>query len=370
MIRLNNPGAQTQACFSEIESAIGEVLQSGWYILGEKTKQFESEFAAYVGSSHCIGVASGSDALEIALRAIGVGAGDEVITVANAGGYTTLACVQVGAVPVYADIDPVTLQMEFSALAPLLSKQTKAVVVTHLFGWMNDVAALRRMLDAAGYGQVKIIEDCAQVHGASLDGRKAGSLGDVAMFSFYPTKNLGALGDGGAIVTGSLELADRCRALRQYGWERKYRAVTPHGRNSRLDEMQAAILSVKLAYLDQWNALRREMALELQQAAAMIGAMVVAENGPRYVAHLCVLRYEGRDGLAEHLKAQGVETDIHYPLLDPDQPVMKNFTFRSADLTHSRKAVAQILSLPCHPGLTSENMAYIGDSLRQFKAAK
>lgn len=366
MIRLHNPGAQVRSCLGELEYAVREVLEGGWYILGEKVKEFETRFADYIGAARCVGVGNGSDALELALRALGCGAGDEVITVANAGGFTTLACVQVGAVPVYVDIDPVTLQMDYTLLPSLLSPRTKVVVLTHLYGWMNDVPALRTLLDEAGYSHVRIIEDAAQAHGAQLGEYKAGSLGDIATFSFYPTKNLGALGDGGAIVTSSAELAQTCRRLRQYGWERKYHAVQPHGRNSRLDEMQAAILLVKLGHLDRWNERRRGWALELQQAAAAMGAMICAEDSPRYIAHLCVLRHESRDRLAEHLRSEDVETDMHYPVLDPDQPMMKRVVFRSADLSNSRKAATQILSLPCHPDLTAEQVAHIGLSLRQF----
>lgn len=366
MIRVHNPGAQVQSCLGEVGYAVREVLESAHYILGAKVKQFEETFAAFIGVAHAVGVGNGTDALELALRALGCGAGDEVAMVANAGGFGTTACLQVGAVPVYADIDPVTMQMDYASLMTVLSPRTKAVILTHLYGWMNDVRALRALLDDAGYAQVKIIEDCAQAHGASLAGERAGALGDIATFSFYPTKNLGALGDGGMIVTANAELAASCRHLRHYGWEYKYHATQPYGRNSRLDEMQAALLLVFFPRLNEWNERRRRHALELQQAAAAMGAMLCAEDSARYVAHLCVLRHEKRDQLAAHLKSEGVETDIHYPVLDCDQPFMKRMTFRSAALPCSRQANRQLLTLPCHPLLTGEQVAHVGLSLRQF----
>jgi len=240
----------------EILAALAEVAERGIYIEGEECSQFVTDFAAYCGVGHCIGVGNGTDALEIALRAVGCGPGDEVVTVANAGMYAASACVLTGATPVFSDVDAERLLMDPASLESALSPKTRAVVVTHLYGAMAPMRELSRIAAEAG---VALVEDCAQGHGAVLDGRRAGSWGTVAAFSFYPTKNLGGLGDGGAVVTSDEALASRVDSLAHYGWTERYRAVVPRGRNSRLDEIQAAVLRRKLPKLDARNARRRHI---------------------------------------------------------------------------------------------------------------
>ena len=240
-----------------LNEEVCKVIGSGWYVLGQAVETFELAFADYCNASSCVSVASGTDALEMALRALGVGEQDEVITVANAGGYSTAAILACGAVPRYIDISLENLLIDLSSLPELLNDRTKVIIVTHLFG---QAVAMDRVMEIADKAGISVIEDCAQPHGARWNGRPVGSLGAVGCFSFYPTKNLGALGDGGVVISSDPEIVFRLKQLRQYGWGSKYRSVLPGGRNSRLDEMQAAVLSVKLPYLDSWNAERRTVA--------------------------------------------------------------------------------------------------------------
>ena len=285
---------------SELEAAAQRVMRSGRYVDGSEIGGFEREFASYCGQNHCIAVANGTDALELALRTVGCRAGDEVVTVANAGMYATSACLQVGATPVFADIDPHTLLVSPASVSRALSPKTVAVVVTHLYGKVADVPGVAKVLKGRS---VAIVEDCAQAHGARLGGKAAGTLGDIAAFSFYPTKNLGALGDGGAVLTGRADLAERVRALRQYGWERRFVSRVPYGRNSRMDELQASFLRAKLPRLDTWNARRRSVLKRYQDACEGTPWHIVHESAPDSVAHLCVARHPRRDaartGLAD-----------------------------------------------------------------------
>lgn len=290
------------------------VIDRHWYVLGEEVKSFEEEFAAYVGVQHCISVANGSDALELALRSLGIKPGDRVVAVANAGFYGSTAIHAVGATPVYVDVDPDTLTLCTEALAAVIESKPAAVIVTHLYGQLADIEALVRIASDAG---VPVIEDCAQAHGARRNGRMAGSFGTMACFSFYPTKNLGALGDGGAVVTNDAEMAGRVRQLRQYGWSQKYQVSLPGGRNSRLDEMQAAILRLKLPLLDGWNLQRRSIARRYNEAFAGLGMQLPVSLGEDYVAHLYVIRVRDRARFAAALKEQQIGTDIHYPIPDP-----------------------------------------------------
>ena len=293
------------------------VLDSHWYVLGNEVKLFEEEFAAYVGVKHCISVANGSDALELALKGLGVDSGDKVVAVANAGFYGSTAIHAVGAEPVYVDVDPASLTICPKALAAVLDSKPAAVIVTHLYGQLANIEEIVRIAAAAG---VPVLEDCAQSHGARRNGKQAGSFGTIACFSFYPTKNLGALGDGGAVVTHDDALATRIRQLRQYGWTQKYQVSIPGGRNSRLDEMQAAILRVKLPHLDTWNAQRRSIATRYNAAFAGLDMQLPSSTGDDFVAHLYVVRVKARAEFAAALKEKMVSTDIHYPIADDKQP--------------------------------------------------
>jgi aminotransferase EvaB len=349
MIPINDLSRVSPALRDELAASLQRVLDRGWYILGPEVTAFEAEFAAYCGIAHCVTVGNGTDALEIALRSLRIGSGDLVATVANAGGYSTTAIRATGAKPRYVDIDPATMNMSPDALAAAMSPGVRAIIATHLYGTMANLPAL---LEIAGRAGVPLIEDCAQAHGASLEGRKTGSWGAMGCFSFYPTKNLGACGDGGAITTNDPELAAQVRRMRQYGWVRRYESVE-HGRNSRMDEMQAAILRVKLPLLDGWNRRRREIAA--RYTAALHGSRTPAEDD---VAHLYVMRTSDRDGLRAMLKEQGVATDIHYPVPDHHQEASREGC-AGVHLPETEKAVHEILTLPCYPELRDEEVEYI-----------
>ena len=359
-IAMNDLGRQTRALESELAACVKRVLASGWYILGTECAGFESEFAAYCGTAHCVSVANGTDALELALRALGTGPGDRVATVANAGGYSTTSIRAAGAEPLYIDIDPGSMNMSPRDLAERLTPDTRAVIATHLYGRMADMPALLEVVNRAG---VPLVEDCAQAHGASLHGRKAGSWGAIGSFSFYPTKNLGALGDGGAITTDDEALARRVRALRQYGWSTRYQC-SEYGRNSRMDEMQAAILRVKLPYLDQWNARRREIANSYSAALAGAALECPREFGPDHVAHLYVVRSKARTWLREALQRAGIATDVHYPLPDHLQAAAQNTPAGRVELPETERAAREILTLPCHSELTRTEIAAVIEALQ------
>jgi len=331
---------------SALRAAYERVFSRGAFVLGEEVRAFEHEFAAFCGTQQCIGVANGSDALEIALRAVGLSAGDRVATVANAAMYSTLAIRATGARPVYVDVDEATLTMSPAALETLPPEELRALVVTHLYGRLADMAPIVTFARERG---VPLIEDCAQAHGATRDGTRAGAFGTLATFSFYPTKNLGALGDGGAITTNDAALGDIVRELRQYGWRGKYRVDREGGRNSRLDELQAAFLRAKLPSLDRENERRREIVNRYARRIdhADIRAPLPVDGDS--VAHLAVIRTAHRDALRTHLSERGVSTDIHYPIADHRQRVAHA---SGVTLPVSERACNEVLSLPCFPGIT------------------
>jgi dTDP-3-amino-2,3,6-trideoxy-4-keto-D-glucose/dTDP-3-amino-3,4,6-trideoxy-alpha-D-glucose/dTDP-2,6-dideoxy-D-kanosamine transaminase len=360
-VPLNDLARQYRRLHGEIGEAVGRVLAGGRYVLGENVVGFEHAFAQYCGVAHCAGVANGTDALEIALRALGCGHGDDVVTVANAGMYATGAILAVGARPILVDISPSSMTMDPAALARALRPQTKAVVVTHLYGKLAELQAIGEMASARN---IPIVEDCAQAHGAARGGKKAGAFGTIGCFSFYPTKNLGAMGDGGAIVTGDASIAQAARELREYGWRTKYSAVRTSGRNSRLDEIQAAILRAKLPYLDGWNDRRRQIANRFRQAFS--GSLVAPVAASDDVAHLCVLRTLQRSVLQAHLARDGIASDIHYPVLDYRQPALQGIFAGDIFLPQSEAASREVLTIPCFPELTEQEIERIADSLVRF----
>jgi len=368
LIQINEPLREYEELSASIEAAVLTTLRSGRWLFSEATKIFARNFSAYLGVSHIVPVANGTDALELALRAVGVGLGDEVITAANAGGYTSTACRIIGAVPVYADITLPEMTLDPEDAVALLSSKVKAVVVTHLYGNLADVDRLRCLLNAAGREDVTILEDCAQAHGARRDGRLAGSFGDIAAFSFYPSKNLGALGDAGAVATCRDDLAGKVRLLHQYGWETRYRSIEPYSRNSRIDEIQAAILIVKLQHLDAMNSARRAI-LSRYRAALPAGYVLCADEGEGSVGHLAVILCPDRAVAAVHLHQRGIQTDVHYPTLDCDQPAWRNLPMRSSGLANSRAAVGRILTLPCFPYLSETEMIAVCEALRTLPPA-
>ncbi len=359
LVPLNDLLRQTLALEPELSACLRRVLQSGWYILGKECQAFEQEFAAYCGVAHCVSVANGTDALELGLRALGVAPGDAVATAANAGGYATTAIRQLGATPLYIDVAPATMTLSPSDLAARLNPSVRAVIATHLYGHMADLPALLAVTDGA---RVPLLEDCAQAHGASLSARKAGSWGALGCFSFYPTKNLGALGDGGAITTNDAALAARVTSLRQYGWSAKYHSAE-YGRNSRLDELQAAILRVKLPHLDRWNARRRHIAAAYTRALAGAAIASPPDSAESYVAHLYVIRTARRDEVRAALRARGIATDIHYPVPDHLQLAAQAFGGEPPTLPVTEQLAREVLTLPCYAELRDDEIATVVDAL-------
>jgi len=355
MIPVVDLRAEYLAVKAEIDVAVQRVLDSGWYILGKEVTVFESEFADWCGVSGAVGVGNGTDALHIALRACGVGSGDEVITVAHTAVATAAAVALTGATPIFVDIDPATYTLDPAQLAAAITRRTKAVIPVHLYGHPANLGDILSIAHSAG---LRVIEDCAQAHGAAWQGRRVGGFGDLACFSFYPTKNLGALGDGGAIVGNDPALLDRVRLLREYGWSPHSRYVSEiEGMNSRLDEMQAAILRVKLAHLDGWNEHRRRLAEVYADHLPDSVVKPVERTGCRHVYHLYVIRSTDRDSLREKLRAAGVATGIHYPIPIHQQAAYRHLSPISLPVTE--QAAAEILSLPMHPTLTVAQIAQV-----------
>jgi len=352
---------------NELDSALIDTAKSGWWLLGAKTDDFSREFSAYLNISYCLPVANGTDALELSIKALqnDVDVKDaEVITVANAGGYSTIACHLAGVNPIYVDINDKTLLVDIDLIKNKLSKRTLAVVATHLFGAVVDVPAIRRALDSEGYSHVKIIEDCAQAHGAQLNGKKVGTLGDIAAFSFYPTKNLGALGDAGAVVTNSPDLFRTAKSLQQYGWNQKYKVALKKGKNTRMDELQAAVLSVILPHLDHFNQKRKNI-YEKYKSLGLKTVIFNDYNGTDFVAHLAVVRVKKRDEFQLFLSEKGIATDIHYPVIDNFQEAWFDKTI-NGELTKSELASKNIISIPCFPNMTDVEVEYVCDILKKW----
>ncbi len=348
---------------ADIQVAVSTVVSSGRYVLGREVERFEKAFAAYCGVRDCVAVANGTDALELTLRALNIDSGMRVGTVANAGMYSTTAILATGAQPVYIDICPETCLMDVSAAREMMhSGALDAVIVTHLYGRMADIEQI--VHDASGRG-IPVIEDCAQAHGSVRNGKKAGTIGQAGCFSFYPTKNLGAMGDGGAVVTHDPHLAERVRMLRQYGWSSKYHAALPGGRNSRMDEIQAAVLLTKLPWLDDGNERRRSTATAYSQGLRNGKVACPQMTGTDYVAHLYVVRVRERDALKRHLADAGIGTDVHYPIPDYRQECLRHL-FPHVSNFHTEAACDEVLSLPCFPGMTDEEICIIIDRINEW----
>jgi dTDP-4-amino-4,6-dideoxygalactose transaminase len=340
----------------ELEGAFRRVLESGWYILGREVEAFEREFAAYCGVRNCVGVGNGLDALHLILRAYGVGAGDEVIVPSNTYIATWLAVSYSGATPVPVEPVEATYNINPERIEAAITSRTKAIMPVHLYGQPADMDAINGI--AARYG-VKVVEDAAQAHGARYKGLRTGGLGDAAGFSFYPGKNLGALGDGGAVTTNDDQLAERVRQLRNYGSRVKYHNERK-GFNSRLDELQAALLSVKLGRLDQWNNARGAIARTYLQALEGRGLILpFAPEGIDPVWHLFVVRSGQRDSLQEHLKRAGVDTMIHYPVPPHLQPAYSELGYRPGDFPISERIHKEALSLPMFHNMSEDQLARV-----------
>lgn len=349
---------------SRLEQAAARVIASGYYVLGPNVKAFEKEFADWCGVANCVTVANGTEALELGLRSLGIREGKTVAVVGNAAMYGTTAVLACGATPVFVDIHPVTSTMDPKALeAAAASQRIDAVIVTHLYGRLADMEAIMALASKYGF---TVFEDCAQAHGArDASGRKAGSFGSAASFSFYPTKNLGALGDGGAIITNDTTTADTLRKLRQYGWNGKYRNELRGGRNSRLDEMQAAFLRVMLPLLDDWNARRREIANRYSNEIRHDQITVPPASGDDFVAHLYVVRTTDREGLQKYLAAAGIASDVHYPVPDYRQPLFGN-RYSGITLVATDAACASVVTLPCFPELTDEEVTRVIEACNRW----
>lgn len=368
MQQINDLSSRIKQSQDQIHAAVARVIASGWVVLGPEVKQFEQAFAAYLGASECISVANGTDAIELGLKALGVVAGDRVATVANASMYTTTALLAIGAEPFFMDVDLDSRCAGLAEVTRALDAGVKAVVVTHLYGQAApDIAAIATLCAQRG---VPLFEDCAQAHGARIAGKCTGTFGLASSFSFYPTKNLGALGDGGAVVTSDPTIAARMRALRQYGWSDKYKVEVAGARNSRLDEMQAAILSVFLPGLDQANARRLAIAERYRAGLRHPGIEVPAATGEAYVGHLYVVRTQGsaqRDSLRAHLRGAGIASDVHYPIPDHRQPLFDG-RFASVQLANTELLAQQILTLPCYPEMTDADVDRIIDTANGWGA--
>jgi len=362
---INDLLRHTKSLRPKMNQAIRRVLNRGRFINGAEVEAFEQEFADYCGTRYCVGVANGTDALEVALRALRVGSGDQVVTVANAGSFARTAIRAVGAEPCYVDVEPETLCMDARELSRRITKKTRAVIVTHLYGKM---AAMPEILHVTRKAGIPVVEDCAQAHGAVLNGRKAGKWGVLGCFSFYPTKNLGAVGDGGAIVTDDKKLSGDLRLLKNYGLAGG-RVVCEGGQNSRLDEMQAAVLRVKLPYLDRWNKRRREIASVYSEAFKRSGILCPQSFGADYVAHLYVIRTPQRDSLRDHLATKGIDALIHYELPDHQQPAIQFLNFSKSYLPTTKKCCETVISLPCFPELTSAEIARVISTVSSFMGA-
>jgi dTDP-3-amino-3,4,6-trideoxy-alpha-D-glucose transaminase len=345
----------------DVRAAIARVLESGSFVLGPEVAAFEKEFAAAAGAAHAIGVGSGTDAIAIVLRALGVGPGDEVITTPISAAFTALAVLMVGARPVFADVDPARLTLDPEAAARAITPRTRALLPVHLYGQAADMDGL---MAVAAHHRLAIVEDCCQAHLATCGGRPVGTMGVAGAFSFYPTKNLGALGDAGAVVTNDSALAARVRQLRNGGQSARYRHDLP-GVNSRLDEMQAAILRAKLPFLAGWTARRRTLAAAYRRRLEGAPVRLLDEQDPGHVYHLFVVRTDRRDALRRHLMADGIETLVHYPA-----PVCELTAFAAGPPAHCPQAAfacSEILSLPLCPSLSMEDLTAVAETISEFR---
>jgi dTDP-4-amino-4,6-dideoxygalactose transaminase len=362
MIICANPSAQFQSYQGEIEAAVLRVLRSNRYILGPEVDALESEFSSYIGTTHAIGVANGTDALELALRALELKPGDEVITVSHTAVATVAAIEAAGAVPVLVDVDPVFFTLNPEQLPEVLSQRTRAVIAVHLYGQPADLDAIGAFCQQH---KLILIEDGSQAHGAKWHGKRLGSVGHIGCFSCYPTKNLGAIGDAGLVTTSDDKLAHKIRILREYGWQARYISDIP-GRNSRLDEVQAAILRIKLRHLDDDNQKRRDLATEYTQ---MLGAGMqtpVTLNGAEHVFHLYVVQTAHQHALMAHLKSQDIQAAIHYPAPVHQQPAYQGRVRTAVSMVVTEKLATAVLSLPIYPELPLEDLKRVANTANSF----
>lgn len=341
-----------------VQAAIQRVIERGWFVLGPELHAFETEFAAAAGAKHAIGVGTGTDAIALLLRGLGVGPGDEVITAPVSAAYSALAIQMAGATPVFADLDDRRMTLDPNAAAAAITPRTKAILPVHLYGQPADLGALARLCERH---HLLLVEDACQAHLATCEGRPVGSFGAGAAYSFYPTKNLGALGDGGAITTNDAALADRLKRLRNGGQSDRYRHES-FGVNSRLDELQAAILCARLAFLPAWTARRRALAARYRASLDGAGLTVPPECDPGHVYHLFPVRSAHREALRDALAARGVDTLIHYPIPLPAQPAFAGLAAAACPV--GARVANEVFSLPLHPQLTDDDVDAVAAALR------
>ncbi len=355
---------QQRSVMAETQAAIQEVLDQARFIVGPQVGEFERAFAGFVGVGHAVGVSSGLDALRLALSAVDVGPGDEVILPANTYIATALAVSAVGARPVLVDCDPRTYLIDCGQIASAITPGTKAVIPVHLTGQAADMDSV---LGLAGAHGLHVVEDAAQAHGTTYRDRSCGTLGTLGCFSFYPSKNLGACGDAGMVTTGDGRLAERVRRLRNYGEEVKYHHVEK-GVNARLDTLQAAVLSVKLRRLAAWNQARNRLAETYRELLTGVGDLAFQERAPgsTHVYHLFVVETGKRDGLREHLHGVGIQTGVHYPIPVHLQPAYEDLGYKQGDFPNAERLAATTLSLPMFPELRSDQVAFVAEQVRRF----
>ncbi|HNC07818.1 MAG TPA: DegT/DnrJ/EryC1/StrS family aminotransferase [Anaerolineales bacterium] len=354
---------QSEMLRPELDEAVARIMAGGSYILGEEVAAFEKEFADYCHAAHAVGVASGTDALQLALMACGVGAGDEVIAPSHTAVATIAAIEMTGARPVLVDIDLTRYTIDPKQIAEAITPHTRAIIPVHLYGCPADMNSI---LEIARAKNIFVIEDASQAHGATVAGQRVGSLGQIAAFSFYPTKNLGAFGDGGAVVTNDSQLAEKVHLLRQYGWKERYISQVK-GLNSRLDELQAGILRVKLRHLEEWNQRRRHLAslyVDLLSGSDITLPPQPADLEP--VHHQFVIRHPRRDALRETLRSQGIQTLVHYPVPVHLQPAYANLGLGRGSLPKSEQAADEVLSLPLYPELTEDQVQRVAEACLGF----
>ena len=365
MILMNDFKAEPEEMRQAMSAAAGRVFASGWYVLGNEVKAFEQAWAAACGTPHCVGVGNGMDAIELALRALDIGPGDEVITTPMTAFATVLAVLRAGAVPVLADIEPDSALLALDSVRRCLTPRTRAVLLVHLYGQMRDMTAWTTLCREVG---VHLVEDCAQSHLACWDGRVAGSIGAAGAYSFYPTKNLGAIGDGGALVTSDEALAQRVGRLRNYGQSERY-VHSELGMNSRLDELQAALLSERLRWLKDFTTRRRQIAgtYDANLRHPSVRLLAPPQQSASHVHHLYVLCCDDRDSLSRHLSERGVQTLIHYPVPMHRQQPCTALRRDPQGLAQTEAHAASCLSIPCHPQMSDADVAQVIDAINGWR---
>jgi len=358
--------AQYRAIKAEVDEAIARVVENATFILGREVEAFEEAFADYLGARFCVGVSNGTAAIQLAVTACGIGAGDEVIVPANSFFATAEAVSTAGATPVFVDADPVSYTIDVNRIEAAITGRTRAIIPVHLYGQPADLDSI---FDLAARHNFSVIEDAAQAHGALYKGRRVGALGRANCFSFYPGKNLGAYGEGGAVVTNDAEVARRVRQLRDHGSERKYQHEII-GYNFRLEGIQGAVLNVKLKYLDGWNDLRRAHAARYGELLADLdgGALMLPRESAdvRHIYHLYVVQTPAREALQKHLSAAGIQTGIHYPIPIHLQPAYDSLGHRAGDFPAAERQAARVLSLPMFPELTDEQIVRVAEVVCSF----